>query len=246
MPDINAEWHTMNIIIEDLKEQEGLSLEHIQKSDPPAPDFLIEVKADTIGVEVTRFSAQGDQFESNSLVDRALECGRQVFRDNGGPALYVSLHFSREPETKRQADSIGKNLARIVRFMYDRKIMENDAGCDETLFDNHGLLDYVSAIRVYSVDVEDEPWKSPRVGWVASVSAEEVQKVIDEKNEKLSDYRKNCKSVWLAIHNCLEAGFYELSDEAMQFNYRHDFERIFWIDWPDKVYELNKGSENNG
>ena len=91
--------------------------------------------------------------------------------------------------------------------------------------------DYASNIHLKrSVDGEDELWQSPRAGWVASVSVEEVQKIIENKNGKLVGYRKNCKSVWLAIHNRLEAGFYEISDETKQFSYTHGFDRIFWIE----------------
>ena len=272
MPDKNSERHVIDILTEALKEKEGLN-KHRKELDPPDPDFLIKVKEDTIGVEVTRFSVQGDQFESNRLVDIALEYGKKDFRDSGGPALYVSVHFSREPETKRQANSIGKNLAHIVQIMCGKKIMESDAGRDETLFEEHGLLDNVSHISfLWSVDGEDELWYSPRSGWVASITAKDIQKIIERKHEKVSNYRKNCKSVWLAIYNCLESGFYTISDEAKQFSYRHGFDRIFWIEMGGgnsisrnepilpairenmpqsrtdvfRVYELRKSSENNG
>ena len=98
------------------------------------------------------------------------------------------------------------------------------------LFSERGLLDYVSSISVYHVDEEGELWQSPRAGWVASVSVEEVRKVVEKKDQKLVGYRKNCKSVWLAIDNRLEAGLYAISDKARQFRYRHGFDRIFWIE----------------
>ena len=231
MPDINAEWHTMNILIEDLREKEGLNLEHIQKSE--RPDFLIKIKEETIGVDVRQFSTQGDRFKSNSFLDTALKCGKQIFCDNGGPVLYVSVHFSNQPRNC-QPDDIGKGLARVVQIMLEHNVMDTCAYSREglfALFSEHGLLDYVLNIHFErSVDGEDELWQSPRSGGVASVTSEEIQKIIEKKNEKLSGYRKNCNNVWLAIYNCLEAGFYAISDEATQFSYRHGFDRIFWIE----------------
>ncbi len=233
MPDTNAEWQTMNILIEGLREKEGLNLEHIQKSE--RPDFLINIKGETIGVDATDFSTHGDWFKSNGDVDTALERGRQIFRDNGGPALDVRVCFSREPETRKQAIKIGKRLAHVVKIMLGHNIMDSRDYNEDlffALFSEEGFLDYVSNIHFDpSMDGEKELWcRSSSAGWVASVSVEEVRHVIDKKNKKLADYRENCKSVWLAIHNSMEAGFYAISDEAMQFSYRHDFDRIFWIE----------------
>ena len=144
MPDKISERHAMNILTEYLKEKEGLNLRNRKELNPPNPDFLVKAKQETIGVEVTRFSAQGNQFEANSLVDRALECGRQIFRDNGGPALYVSVHFSSEPKTKCQAKDIGKPLARVVQIMLEHNVTDTCAYSREglfALFSEHGLLD---------------------------------------------------------------------------------------------------------
>ena len=116
--------------------------------------------------------------------------------------------------------------------MCDKKIMDSNAGRDEDLFSEHGLLDNVSRIHFdWSVDGKDELWDSHGYAWgPTTVSAEDIQKEINKKNRKLSGYRKNCKNVWLAIHNCMEAGFYEISDEAKQFSYTRGFDRIFWIE----------------
>ena len=246
-----SERHAMDILTEDLKEKEGLNLKDRKELDPPNPDFLVKVKEEIIGVEVTDFSTHGDQFKSNGDVDTALDQGKEIFHKfhkKNCPALYVRVYFSREPEKADQAKDIGEGLAHVVQTMYDKKIMDINAGRDEGLFCRHGLLDNVSRIHFdWSVDGKDELWDSPRYAWgPTTISAEDIQKIINKKNKKLSGYRKNCNNVWLAIHNCLEAGFYEISDKAIQFSYRHDFERIFWIDWHGKVYEPSKASEDNG
>ena len=230
MPDKNSERHVMDILTEDLQEREGLDLKPREESE--SPDFLIKTKEDIIGVEVTDFSTHGDWFKSNSFLDAALDYGRQIFRDNGGPALYVSVHFANQPRNC-QAEEIGKRLACVVRIMLEHNVTDTSAySCEDlfAVFSEHGLLDYVFAIGFCNVDEEAELWQSPRAAWETLVSAEEVQKVIDEKNKKLADYRKSCKGIWLAIHNRLEAGFYAISDEAQQFNYTRGFDRIFWVE----------------
>ena len=230
-----SERHTMNVLTEYLKEREGLNLKDRKEFDPPDPDFIVRVKEESIGVDVTDFSTQGDWFKSNGDVDTALERGRQIFRDNGGPALYVRVYFSREPERRNQAIKIGKRLAHVVKIMLGHNIMDSRDYNEDlffALFSEERFLDYVSDIHFdWSVDGKDELWDSPRCAWGPTVvSVEEVQKIIDKKNKKLAGYRRNCESVWLAIDNRLEAGFYAISDEAMQFSYRHDFDRIFWIE----------------
>lgn len=249
MPDKVSERHTMDILTEYVKEKEGLDLRHRKESE--RPDFLINIKRETIGVDATDFSTYGDWFKSNGDVDTALERGRRVFRDNGGPALDVRVYFAREPETGKQAIKIGKHLAHVVKIMLGHNITDSEDYNEDlffAVFSEEEFLDYVSHIHFTpSIDGQEAAWyRSSSAGWVASVSVEEVQHVIDKKNKKLADYRKNCKSVWLAIHNSMKAGFYAISDEAVRFSYKHDFDRIFWVDWIGKVYELNKGSENNG
>ena len=233
MPDENSERLAMAILIGNLKEKEGLNLELIQKSE--RPDFLIKIEGETIGVDVINFFTHGDWFKSNGDIDTALERGRQIFRDNGGPVLDVRVCFAREPETRKQAIKIGKRLAHVVKIMLGHNIMDSSDYNEDlffALFSEEGFLDYVSNIHFDpSMDGEEGLWySSGSADWVTPVSVKEVQKVIGSKIEKLSSYRKNCKSVWLAIHNRLEAGFYTISDEAKQFSYRHDFDRIFWIE----------------
>ena len=235
MPDINAERLVMDILTEDLKEKEGLNLKDRKELDPPNPDFLVKVNEETIGVEVRRFSVQGDQFKSNGDVDTALDRGKDIFHQfhkKDRSALYVRVYFSREPETTNQAKDIGEGLAHVVQTMYDKKIMDSNVGRDEDLFSEHGLFDNVSRIHFdWSVDGKDELWDSHRYAWgPTTVSAEDIQKIINRKNKNLSGYRKTCNNVWLAIHNRSEAGFYEISDEAKQFSYTRGFDRIFWIE----------------
>lgn len=254
-----SERHTMNVLTEYLKEREGLNLKDRKELDPPNPDFIVRVKGESIGVDVTDFSTQGDWFKSNGDVDTALERGRQIFRDNGGPALYVRVYFSREPETRNQAIKIGKRLAYVVKIMLGHNIMDSRDYNEDlffALFSEERFLDYVSDIRFdWSVDGKDELWDSPRCAWgPTTVSVKEVQKIIDKKNKKLAGYRRNCESVWLAIDNRLEAGFYAISDEAKQFSYTHGFDRIFWVEMGGanpksltgifKVYELRMENEN--
>ena len=227
-----SERHTMNVLTEYLKEREGLNLKDRKEFDPPDPDFIVRVKEENIGVEVTNFSTNGDQFESNGFLDKVLKFGKQIFRGNGGPALHVSVHFSNQPRNC-QAEDLGKRLASVVQIMLEDNVTDTCAYSREdldVLFSKYELLDYVSAISVYSIVEEGELWQSPRSDWgPTTVSAEDLQKIIDEKNKKLVGYRRNCESVWLAIDNRLEAGFYAISDEAMQFSYRHDLIESFGL-----------------
>jgi hypothetical protein len=151
MPDKKIEWHVIDILTEDLKEKEGLDLKRIRESE--SPDFLIPVKEETIGVEVRRFSTQGDRFKANGFLDTALDHGKQIFCDNGGPALDVSVQFSNQPRNC-QAEDIGKRLARVVQIMLEHNVMDTRAYSREglfALFSEHGLLDY---IRTYARVIE--------------------------------------------------------------------------------------------
>ena len=101
MPDKNSERHVMDRLTEELKEKEGLNLKDRKELDPPNPDFLVKVKEETIGVEVRRFSTQGDRFKANGFLDTALDHGKQIFCDNGGPANYNGPQYSGQELSKK-------------------------------------------------------------------------------------------------------------------------------------------------
>ena len=82
--------------------------------------------------------------------------------------------------------------------MCDKNMVEIDAVDHDSLFDEHGLLGYVSTISVDPVDEKCGWWTNIGVGWGVSVSAKEVEKIIECKEEKLSDRRKNYDSGMVA------------------------------------------------
>ena len=60
-----------------------------------------------------------------------------------------TVHFGpTAPEGTRQAKIIGKKLARIVHIMCDKNMVEIEAVDHDILFDEHGLLGYVSTISI--------------------------------------------------------------------------------------------------
>ena len=248
MTKAESEEYAFRRITDYLKEEKNIQIKNArhlkeEKEEQP-PDYYFEIGACKIGCEVRRFSVQGDQFNKHGDIETALEQGRREFRDSGGPALWARFHFGpATPEGKHQAKSIGKELARIVHIMCDNNMVEIEGVDHDVLFDEHGLSGYVSTISIYPVDEKCDDWRDVRAEFGVSASVEAVRKIIEAKEKKLSDRRKHYDSVWLLIHNDLDAGFYKITDKVKQFSYKCSFERIFWIE-DLKVYELRGGSGN--
>src|SRR5687767_8601456 len=85
-----------------------------------APDFLIQLANRTVGIEHTEFFMPRVEGEAppqmlHALKNLAIEHARRLFRERGGPALYIWAHMnSQGPRTKVEAFALGERLANIV------------------------------------------------------------------------------------------------------------------------------------
>ena len=247
MPDIEKEKFAFRRMADHLKAEEGIHItneEHIAEKNDDSIDYSFEIGDRKIGCEIKRLSPPDNQFEKYASIDKALEQGKKEFRDSGGPALFARFHFGpAAPENTGQAKSVGKKLARIVRAMWDKNMLEISGEDHDMLFEEHGLEGYVSHISICPVGECEPEWIYFPTEWEKSVPTKKVEKIIDCAEKKVSGRRKDYGSVWFLIHNDLCAGFYEPTEEAKQSSYKHSFERIFVVD-DFKVYELRGGSEN--
>lgn len=200
-----------------------------------SPDFLVRDAEGSVGIEITVFHrapADGERphQELQSLKDGVVDIARRMHQESGGPALYVTVFFH-EPIAfnKRTAQSVA---AAIVRAVSKTDVPSSISDGSRSVAWHH-LPDGVVAITIYaSVDGADRLWSADAGGWVATVTANEIDVVLRGKQSMLAVARTKCRRVWLVVVNDVfsRAAPVELRDEARHHLYPLGFDRVFWLD----------------
>jgi hypothetical protein len=200
-----------------------------------APDFLINLADRTIGVEHTEFYMPHLVGEPppqmlHSLKNLAVEHARTLFRARGGPAVYVWVHMhSHGPRNKREAYALGEHFAGIVM----RNGWATSVADGARSFDLWRDLPQISRYTILpSVDGVDELWTCGGGGWVGTVNPDHIQKALEAKAARYSNYIAKAPEIWLLLVNDEFRGGApcEIGDSAQDAVYVHPFDRAFWYD----------------
>jgi hypothetical protein len=205
------------------------------------PDFFAVLDGAQIGIEVTRFYlSQAGVIQVPqarfSMEQLAVEQAWQMHKSQGGPALYVSVHFtSRQPLTKRRAYELSALLAEAVaQARVPMRLDEGHVRIDQNLPPE---IWGVSILR--SFNGEDGLWHRTTAGWLDRVERAHIGAEISRKAASLPAIRTKCVVSWLPIVNDPFRGapFCELSSEARKLGFQSPFDRTVWLD-TDAVYDL--------
>lgn len=208
-----------------------------------APDFLVPLGTETIGIEVTAFylpeprATQSHQARIG-MQRIAVEQARRQFRSNGGPALYVTVFFVPDRDlSKARAYALGPILAHAVgSTRLPTSVHEPSARADLGL-----LPSEIADISIHgSVNATDELWYPAIAGWVAPIERSHIEAEIARKAIVLPKIRSKCEISWLLIVNdgFRSAAPCELSADAHALGFQSPFDRTLWLD-SSRIYDLS-------
>jgi hypothetical protein len=206
------------------------------------PDFLLRLAGYVVGIEVTAFyfpepDLSQPQQARVSMQRIAVEQARRQFRAQGGPPLYVTMHFhSNRPLSKDRAYELGPLLARAVA------LTPIPASIDQlwSRVDHRDLPPALHSISIAaSVNTTDELWHPSISGWVAPVESAHIEGEIARKAKRLATIREKCASAWLLIVNDSFHGgaMCKLSAAARAFQFGSPFDKTLWLKSPC-IYDL--------
>lgn len=202
----------------------------IDATETEAPDFLLIAPGIRLGIEVTAFDlppASGERpgKEIRSLRERVVSMAEGIYRQAGGPALYVSVIFSSTLQlSKEQVRPMAAALADVI---LSRRVPLSVH--EPTLRLDFGEVPPgILHIRVHgSVDGADKLWSVSSGGWVAPILPDHIKVNIARKSKMAGRARKRCDELWLVI---VHDYFSELSEEARAFSYLAPFDKIWLLD----------------
>ena len=210
-----------------------------------APDFLVEINNSFVGIEITNFFLPPEfgakpQQKLDALANRAAEKAREKFRELGGPSLDVSFHMSGNPtpQTNAKADNLGNRLARAV--------LQNPIPEQRGQFISCLMPEVPEVDEYFVIRSGNELWQAGAGALVEKPAPDNIQSVIDRKEEKIRKYKKTipkCEKIWLVIVNNIsnKGTPVQISEEEKTTNYRFTFDKVFWLETPPlSVHKLKQ------
>jgi hypothetical protein len=204
-----------------------------QPTEPEPPDFLFHTETDRLGVELTAFHlppAEGEFAHQarQALKERIVEIADRLHHEAGGPALYVSVHFSHHASiTKRDVQPMARAIAYAVLAA------PAPLSISEPVELPWGSRpDFVWAIRIHpSVKGRDRLWHADAGGMVADIAPDHVSRVVLAKARNAPLARARCDRLWLVIVNDAfsHAAPAEITTAALEATYSGPFDRLIWL-----------------
>jgi len=196
------------------KERERLLLEEFRSlcsrfplgdiRDFESPDFLVGAKdKEIIGIELVDYVRgqnekgspyrQDEQLHQQIVAQAKIQVEKEI-------TTSLEMHFCWYPHKNLKKDLVAPLTSQISEVVR-QNIPLNACTVVSVHADQFtGVLrHYLCSLHLVRLnDTSESLWTSTMAGW-PEVSLAEIQHLVDSKNKKVKDYRKNCNGVWLII-----------------------------------------------
>jgi len=202
-----------------------------------SPDFLIKDNTSTIGIEIVgyvRGQNEGESLERRNEVlwQMIANDAKEKFEAKyNAPLLIHFLWNKRYILRKAETSLLADNAVSIIEKHIPTQLFESvRIGSDE--LDNTLLAKVCHSITVWKVrNAKQSLWSFISSGWI-EVQIDEIQYLLDSKNEKVEEYLQACNKVWLII---VADGRYissnvDISGAVANNVYKTSFEKVFVYD----------------
>ncbi len=203
------------------------------------PDFIFEVAGrPTTGLEIVNFIYKSDKNTATMRLERVAKKVVGYFKQKGIPlSLLIDVHDPREWSL---------NWAEHMDACYNPGFDHLNASDDElkeafiTALESEGIkawritkkwLDVKGQTFIVNGSLMHEPHTSCHVnnmGRCVEDPFDDVQKIIDSKNQKFESYKKNCDECDLLI--VVENGFVHFSDKLQKHKFNSVFRNVYLMD----------------
>ena len=206
-------------------------------TDFESPDFLIYQDSQIIGIEVVNYvrgqNQKGSPERRNEISwQKIADAARRNFEANhNDPLLIHFLWNHNHPLCQAEIIKFSQEVPNIIETHIPRRVFENirinQDELEGTLLE--GICHSISVMRVRNP--QQTLWSFVDSGFI-EIKTNELQNLIDLKNDKIQKYLKHCKTVWLII---VADGQYissniDLSISTKNNIYSSMFEKIFVYD----------------
>lgn len=206
------------------------------------PDFLIEHSKGILGIEHTEIfknkspSQPYTPQEEEGFLKKIIDKAKIICEQKKVPALQVKVWFNpiKHITGNKAQSKLSQSLAELIESWNKKNSYP------------HELLKPKSQIpEIFQIDIRrgtfdgqtwltSHRWTKEGSGWVKRDFINELQKCIDEKNDKYEKYRKNCEECWLLIvadrSNPAQCFDIDFCGEVKTHSYYSKFDQTFYME----------------
>ena len=210
------------------------------------PDLIVHHNGKVVGIEHTRLYREdptipaGRQLRPQEKIHwRLVKRANEIFQQLSNRLLWLYVTF-KEPLNYRQCDIEHEAiiLARSVLAALSRS-PASDTGesvvrMQSWQAEQHGLP-FRAGVDAYDFTVVYKPglelWAPVYGGAVPTLTPEQLEVVIGEKETRLDRYRSRCATVWLLVVTDagLPSSHFDITDALEHHVFRSSFDRIFLL-----------------
>jgi hypothetical protein len=226
-------WQTEEVVFDIFREKYGLT-ENFNHDDKP--DFIGSFNDHTLGVEITTIYYDDKIYgktlkEHEILKDRIVHCAYEKAKGLDLPPLDVRVIFS---------NNISKGVEHRLIDSLVEIVVKNipDVGKRKKINSYNILPEGLGFIQIYNSADQKRPscWhRWPEAGAVETRFSSQLQRMIDDKAAKISEYRKKCDKCWLIIAapDFEPSSFYGFGENMETICYTSPFEKVFFMEMFD-------------
>lgn len=198
-----------------------------------APDFAIHLDGREIGVEVTELFAESSHPRlkaHESKCQRVVASARQRYEASGGAPLHTSISFSPNIDLgsvlrESVADAVAQELLRMCLPSGQFVLWRNE-------FVNLDLapITFINALGVSQPEFAH--WTVSSGGWLTPLTKELLQDAVRRKEQRLGNYRKRYKEVWLLIasEGVTPSQFFDMAALNDPSSIQTQFDRTYFLE----------------
>jgi hypothetical protein len=213
----------------------------VQHSDNP--DFLVRRRSAVLGIELTglywpKLKGKQEPKKVFEAQDRILQRCCEMSKEIGLPPIYAQLHFRWE-NVSYDIESTAEKVISLIRPFVEKFAPEGMYTSEPSPVEG---ITRIRSCRFGGIHrCNDHRWERIYVNSLNVDPITEIQKRIDEKNEKYDDYLLKCQECWLLI---TADGLYfpeafHITEKTLSHEFSCQFERFFFMNTIDnEIYEL--------
>jgi hypothetical protein len=212
------------------------------------PDLMVHALEGIIGIEHTRLFRIPDSTtnitmqEQEALQNRIVAKAHEAYQAAGGRAAYLCVYFDdRVPLRPNDVPTYSDKLTDAMRIV-EAEIgsgIESDFLIENWKYNQRFPNGLPPGIRSLHFNYVSKPgfelWDVARSTAVPSLTQEQIQAKIDEKEKRLDEYRNRCNQVsrcyqvWLLIvfDSSAPSSHFDTPTEVLTTSYKSNFDRVF-------------------
>lgn len=216
-------------------------IEPMNISDHERPDFILSFWDGEVGVEVTKLHKrthprQIPERVRESIADRIVQKAHQFYKLKESVLTRASILFNPGHDLRElNRDEVANEIADLIASFNLRNGQRVQWRPDYKMKHRCSSVSYIEASEV--PNPRHAYWDSPKAGWPASLSREDLNERIVAKSSLLTDYRDAVSRIWLLIvaDRRKPSQMFEYEGTFDPSTLEHPFDRAYYYSFPDNL-----------